>query len=224
MKLHNPYSFVIFDWDGTLMDSTGRIVSAMQTSAANVELPIPSTKAVKGIIGLSMQACMDKLFPEAGEEQRAALLEEYRFQYVEGDDTPTPLFEGVMDSLEWLKGNDIKIAVATGKSRAGLDRVMKEINLLNYFDLSICADEAEGKPHPEMVHRLLDKAGHKKEQAIVIGDSIHDLHMAQNAGVDSIGVTSGANEHEELTPYSPLAVFENVIHIQGWFQSQHKKG
>ncbi|TQV77445.1 HAD-IA family hydrolase [Aliikangiella marina] len=221
MKLHNPYSFVIFDWDGTIMDSTDRIVNAMRKSAKNIGLTIPSESDVKGIIGLSMQACMDRLFPQADEEERAALLEEYRFQYVEGDNTPTPLFEGVIESLEWLKSHDILIAVATGKSRVGLERVLREVDLLNYFHSSICADEAAGKPHPEMVQRLMEGAGFKPLQTLVVGDSVHDLHMAKNAGVDAIGVTSGANQHHELDPLSPIAIFENVVELKPWLETRH---
>ena len=218
MKLHNPYSFVIFDWDGTLMDSTGRIVSAMQRSAKNVDLPVPTQSEVKSIIGLSMQAVMDKLFPLADEEGKNALLEEYRFQYIEGDQTPTPLFEGVLEQLEWLKNNDVLIAVATGKARAGLDRVMKEVSLLNYFDFSICADEAQGKPNPEMVLRLLEQTGKKPHEAIVVGDSIHDINMANNAKVDAVAVTSGANEHHELSPLEPVVILDRVTHIRDWLQ------
>jgi len=217
MKIHNPYSFVIFDWDGTLMDSTGRIVSAMQNSAHNVGLPVPTEKQVKSIIGLSMQAVTDTLFPNADEHNRSRLLEEYRFQYIEGDNTPTPLFEGVMEQLEWLKQQEVTIAVATGKARAGLDRVLKEVGLIDFFDHSICADEAAGKPHPEMVNRLMEKFGKQHDETIVVGDSIHDLHMAQNARVDAIAVTSGANQQHELTPFEPIAILDNVNQIRDWF-------
>lgn len=218
MKIHNPYSFVIFDWDGTLMDSTGRIVSAMQTSAANVELPIPSEKQVKSIIGLSMQACMDTLFPDASDDSRQRLLEEYRFQYIEGDNTPTPLFEGVSDQLEWLKSHDIKIAVATGKARAGLNRVLTEVGLLEFFDFTICADEAEGKPHPQMVLNLMQRAEMTHQQTLVVGDSVHDINMANNAKVAALAVTSGANQHHELEPLNPKEIFQKVTEIKQWFQ------
>lgn len=219
MKIHDPYSLIIFDWDGTLMDSTGRIVSAMQTSARNVGLPVPTVTAVKGIIGLSMQACMDTLFPKAEEGSRQQLLEEYRYQYIEGDSTPTPLFDGVLEQLDWLRGQDIALAVATGKARAGLNRVLTEVGLLEFFDFTIGADEAEGKPHPQMVNRTMERVGSNPSDTLVIGDSVHDINMANNAKVDSIAVTSGANQYHELEVLKPKAVLNYVTDLKQWLQS-----
>lgn len=216
--LRNKYSFIIFDWDGTLMDSTGRIVSAMQASAVQVGLPVPDNESVKKIIGLSMQAVMDQLFPMAKGELREQLLEEYRYQYVEADPTPTPMFKGALEHLTWLRDKNIKIAVATGKARAGLERVLKEVNLTGFFDLSICADESKSKPNPQMVYELLDKAACLKNETLVVGDSLHDINMANNAGVDSIAVTSGANAYHELSELKPKAIFDNVNLIQDWLQ------
>ena len=216
MKLHNPYSLVIFDWDGTLMDSTGRIISAMQAAATDVGFAVPSATQVKSIIGLSMQAVLQTLFPTTSDSQRENFLKAYKYQYIEGDTTPSPLFEGVIAQLEWLKSEQITIAVATGKARAGLSRVMQEVGLLNYFDFSICADEAESKPHPQMVERLMQSANKQPHQTIVVGDSVHDLHMAKNAKVAAIGVTSGANLFDELTPYEPITILPQVAEFKDW--------
>ncbi len=215
-KLRNKYSFIIFDWDGTLMDSTGRIVSAMQATAREKQLPIPSVEAVKSIIGLSMSAVMDQMFPSADSQMRDELMEIYRYQYVEGDNTPSPLFEGTIPLLEWLKKEGIPIAVATGKARHGLERVLKESGLTDFFDLTICADEAASKPHPEMVEYLLDKASKPLHDTLLLGDSIHDLKMANNAGIDSVAVTSGANSFAELSVHNPITILERVCHLQGW--------
>jgi phosphoglycolate phosphatase len=219
ISLRNQYSFIIFDWDGTLMDSTGRIISAMQATAKQANMPVPSEQQVKSIIGLSMAAVMDTLFPTADQTKRVELLEIYRYQYIEGDQTPSPLFAGTLDLLNWLKSNQIKIAVATGKARAGLDRVMKASNLQDFFDFSICADEAESKPHPQMVNDLLQKANKTATQTLVIGDSVHDLKMAQNANVDSLGVTSGANQLNELEVFQPQVIVDSVCHVRQWLQS-----
>ncbi|MCW8877390.1 MAG: HAD-IA family hydrolase [Kangiellaceae bacterium] len=214
--IREKYSLIIFDWDGTLMDSTGRIISAMQTTARNVELPIPTDEQVKSIIGLGMKEVLDKLFPMAGEEARAMLLEEYRFQYVEGDSTPTPLFEGSLSLLNWLKEKRVLTSVATGKARNGLQRVMNEVGLIDFFDHSVCADEAESKPSPSMIDILLENSGKTKRETLVIGDSIHDLQMAVNAGVDALGVTSGANSSAELEQHQPIAILESVCHFKAW--------
>ncbi|MDH5630464.1 MAG: HAD-IA family hydrolase [Gammaproteobacteria bacterium] len=215
--IKNKYSFVIFDWDGTLMDSTGRIVSAMQTSAGIAGLPIPSEKAIRNIIGLSMDEAMDAIFPDACEDLRQQLFGIYRKQYVEDDPTPSPLFEGSLNLLDWLKSIGVEVAVATGKARHGLQRVLGTVGMENYFKHSICADEAHSKPHPQMVELLLERTGKPAEETLLIGDSIHDLKMASNAGVDSIGVTSGANSYQELEEHQPVTILERVCHLQEWF-------
>ncbi|MGX5174054.1 HAD family hydrolase [Aliikangiella sp. IMCC44653] len=213
------YSFVIFDWDGTLMDSTGRIVSAMQTSAKLTGLPIPTKEAVKSIIGLSMQAVMQTLFPGCDATTKEKFLDIYRHQYITGDTTPSPLFDGVLENLNWLKQQSISIAVATGKARAGLNRVLAEVDLLDFFDITICADEAQSKPHPEMVEHLMQRMGKSKPETLVIGDSVHDLGMANAAGVASIGVTSGANEYDQLAEHKPLSILKNVAHFKAWCEA-----
>lgn len=217
-KLKNKYSFVIFDWDGTLMDSTARIVSAMQASAKIAELPIPSEKSVRNIIGLSMDAVMDQIFPDANLSLREKLFGIYRKQYVEDDPTPSPLFSGSLSLLNWLKEKQIPIAVATGKARVGLQRVLDEVALTDFFDFTICADEAQSKPHPEMVSYLLNKANKNADETLLLGDSIHDLKMANNAGIDSVGVTSGANSFDELKQHQPITILERVCYARDWFE------
>ncbi|TQV87380.1 HAD family hydrolase [Aliikangiella coralliicola] len=216
--LRNRYSFIIFDWDGTLMDSTGRIVSSMQSTAKIADLPIPSEESVKSIIGLSMDAVMDTMFPSANGSLREKLFEIYRHQYVEGDDTPSPLFQGSLPLLNWLKQINIPIAVATGKARHGLTRVLNEVNLIDFFDHTICADEAESKPHPEMVERLVVDANKSKQETLVIGDSIHDMKMANNAGVDAVAVTSGANQSEQLSEHNPVSILPRVCDLRQWLE------
>ena len=218
--MKKQYSLVIFDWDGTLMDSTARIISCMQQTARIADLPIPTTKAVKGIIGLSMDAVLDKIFPGSEKNHRKELTDIFRQQYVELDTTPSPLFDGSLSLLNWLKEREYIIAVATGKARVGLNRALSSVNMLDFFQHSICADEAMSKPHPEMVNRLLADTATPAEQAIVIGDSVHDLKMAKNAGVDAIGVTSGASTFDELLVHSPIKIFEEVHHAREVFESK----
>lgn len=216
-KTNRSYTFAIFDWDGTLMDSTARIISCMQETARIADLPIPTVAAIKSIIGLSMDTVIDKMFPGAETHRRKFLTDTYREQYVELDSTPSPLFNGSLGLLNWLRERDILMAVATGKARAGLNRALESVELLNYFEFSVCADEAMSKPHPEMILRLLEQTGKTIDETIVIGDSVHDLGMASNAGVDSIGVTSGANSFDELSVHQPIEIYEQVDQIRQHF-------
>ncbi len=153
-QFNKHYKHIIFDWDGTLMDSTGRIVSAMQSTAENLSLAVPSIDAVKSIIGLSMDEVLDRLFPHNKGSIRDEILDEYRYQYVVGDNTPSPLFAGSLSLLNWLREQGITISVATGKARHGLHRVLSEVDMVEFFDFTICADEASSKPSPHMVDIL----------------------------------------------------------------------
>ena len=165
-----------------------------------------------------MDAVLDKIFPGSEKKHRKELTDIFRQQYIDLDPTPSPLFDGSLPLLNWLKENEYILAVATGKARAGLNRALSSVDMLDFFEYSICADEAMSKPHPEMVNRLLAKTSTAAEQAIVIGDSVHDLKMANNAGVDAIGVTSGANTFNELSEHSPLKIFQQVHHTREMFE------
>lgn len=215
--LKEKYSFVIFDWDGTLMDSTGRIVSSMQAAAQIHGLSVPSTEKIKSTIGLSMKGVMDSIFPNMEQSIEEDFFKTYRDQYVEHNDTPSPLFPGSLDLLNWLKSKDVLLGVATGKARHGLKRVLDMTELTDFFDFTICADEAESKPHPEMIYHLLKESQVKPEQALLLGDSIHDLKMAENAQIDSIGVTSGASQHNELNQHNPVTILDSVCYLKSWF-------
>ncbi|GAA4355058.1 HAD-IA family hydrolase [Kangiella marina] len=199
---------IVFDWDGTLMDSTGRIVSAMQTTARNLKLPVPSDDEVRAIIGLSLSNCYRQLFPEV--EDHDWITEEYRYQYVDGDKTPSPVFEGVEAVLAKLKDDGYYLSVATGKARDGLDRVLNESKLKHFFDFTIASDESNSKPDPAMLHTLMKHFDVKPEQTIMVGDTSHDLKMAQNAGALGVGVTYGAHRVDILRQHAPLAIINDI--------------
>jgi len=210
----NSYKLIIFDWDGTLMDSIGRIVSSMQTAAANCSLTVPSNEQVKEIIGLSLPIALNILFPKNNDKQNEAMLAQYKFQYVEGDDTPTPLFENALNLLAALKNNDKLLAVATGKGRQGLQRVFNITDTEKYFHASRCAGEVLSKPDPDMLLSLLDELAVFPEHALMIGDTSHDMQMAQSAGVDRIGITLGVHNREILNQYKPKAVVDSLAELQ----------
>ncbi len=208
---------LIFDWDGTLMDSAPRIVSAMQETARVLKLPVPDESAVRHIIGLSLEHTFELLFPGTETAEYSKLFEEYRYQYVEGNHADTPLFEGVEETLYWLKSRGYELAVATGKRRPGLERVMKDLPIEQVFTDSICAGEAEGKPSPDMLHQLTHRNCWLKEQCVMIGDTSHDLLMANNAQVASIGVSYGAHTVESLKECSPALIIDDIRELQQVF-------
>lgn len=204
------YQLYIFDWDGTLMDSIARIVSSMQAAAKLTELPIPTDNQVKSIIGLSLDVASQKLFPEITGSQQAQINKHYKQQFIHDNNTPVPMFSGAIDLLTKLKHQNKQLAVATGKGREGLDRVLAISKTLTYFDETICADEAKSKPDPQMLTKLLERFNISASQAVMIGDSIHDMALAKNAGVDSIGITLGVDNEKALNAYQPVAVVDSL--------------
>lgn len=210
----NSYKLIIFDWDGTLMDSIGRIVSSMQAAAAHCSLLVPSDEQVKEIIGLSLPVALDALFPDNNSQQNEAMLSQYKYQYVDGDKTPSPLFDDALTLLTALKRNDKLLAVATGKGRQGLQRIFNETNTEGFFQASRCAGEVLSKPDPDMLYSLLDELSIAPEQAIMIGDTSHDMKMAQSAGVDRIGITLGVHDRKILSQYKPKAIVDSLSELQ----------
>ena len=204
------FPLVIFDWDGTLMDSVGRIVSSMQRTAAQLHLKQPSEIAVRDIIGISLEPAIEKLFGRLSSADMAAFIKVYRQQYVHDDMTPSPLFPGAREMLEDLRARGYTLAVATGKARHGLERVWQEADIRHLFHASRCADETASKPNPLMLTELLDETGYDVAHAIMIGDSTHDMQMAQNAGMARIAVRFGAHSAEQLAPHQPLAILDEL--------------
>ncbi|WP_285162776.1 HAD family hydrolase [Shewanella goraebulensis] len=200
----NQYQLVIFDWDGTLMDSIGKIVDCMQCVASDLSLPVPTDQQVRDIIGLSILPAMENLFPNNA-DQYDDLLEAYKNYYLNINVTPSPLFDGIETVLTEIQAAGHTLAIATGKRRAGLDRMLAETGLGQYFVATRSADEAESKPHPSMITSLLEELNIAPEQAVMVGDSKLDIAMANNAGVSSIAVTYGAHSLEELLSQNPTA-------------------
>ena len=208
------YKLVIFDWDGTLMDSIGRIVSSMQAAAIDCLLEHPTNDEVKNIIGLSLPVALEILFPNGPKKKLDRMLEHYKYQYVHVNKTPTPLFDGALTLLNALTQKKILLAVATGKARQGLQRVFEMTETEHYFHASRCADEANSKPDPQMVLSLLEELNILPEHAVMIGDSSHDMAMAQAAGIDRIGITLGVHDKKVLNTYKPQAVVNSLSELQ----------
>lgn len=206
------YSLVIFDWDGTLMDSTHNIVVAIQKTCADLNLPIPSAQQASWVIGLSIYEAAQKIVPEITPEQISEFAERYKFHYFSiGPDIK--LFTGIPELLENLKNRGVLTAVATGKSRYGLDIALKQFGLESNFDTTRTADQTAGKPDPLMLFEIMEELLVKPEQAIMIGDTSHDLLMARNAGIHAIGVSYGAHNRRELDELQPNHVAESVSEL-----------
>ena len=200
---------VIFDWDGTLFDSIDNICHSMLQAGQLANAPKRAKDDIKNIIGLSLDKAIDTVWPELSSAEQAAIIEHYKTIYVAADQTPPLAYPGVIDMLNKLQDSGIKMAVATGKSRRGLERVMSLTNTNHYFVASRCADEALSKPHPLMLEQILEELNILPEHAVMIGDTEYDLNMATNAGMKSIGVTYGAHEEERLKACLPHAVIDN---------------
>jgi len=213
MSENDVTKLVIFDWDGTIMDSVYRIVESMQAAASRASLPVPTVQAVKDIIGLSLAPAFEQLFGVLSVDKVEQMKEYYRQEYVDAKHSETPVFQGIEEVLDGLKAQGYLLAVATGKSRAGLDRLLSISGLGHFFSDSMTADEAQSKPHPEMIETLLTRLAVKPQNAVMIGDSILDMTMAQNANVRAIGVSYGAHTPEVLAQAQPMAIVDSPSDI-----------
>ncbi|MCG9769118.1 HAD-IA family hydrolase [Pseudoalteromonas piscicida] len=202
------YKCVIFDWDGTVMDSVPKIVNTIHLAAKSCNITPVSDSEAKSIIGLSLPVAMQVLFPHH-EDKAESLASAYKYIYSNEDDTPSPIFEGVEWLLGKLRDRGIKIAVATGKSRSGLNRLMAQNGLTDYFVTTRTACEAESKPHPDMLLQILTELGVDAKDTVMVGDSIIDMNLASNAGVDAIGVTMGVATKEQLSQTSAAYICDN---------------
>lgn len=209
------YSLVVFDWDGTLMDSTHSIVAAIQAACRDMNLPVPPAENASWVIGLSLESALRSAVPDLTDRDVPAFLARYRVHYLLRD-PELKLFDGSGELLASLAGMGVMLAVATGKSRVGLDRALKSTGLVNAFDGTRCADETFSKPHPAMLFELMETLNVEPARVVMIGDTSHDLQMAANAGVDAVAVTYGAHGVAELQACSPLGMVNSVSELREW--------
>jgi phosphoglycolate phosphatase len=210
------FKLLVFDWDGTLMDSEARIVECVQAAVRDLGRELPSREAIRNIIGLGLREAVTTLFPGSDDELLHNIVSRYRVHYLDENSTPSRLFDGAQEVIEALADNEYLLAVATGKGRRGLDQVLAETGLGGYFHATRCADEAFSKPHPAMLEQILDELGVFPHEALMIGDTEYDLEMAANAGVASLGVTYGVHSPQRLARHNPLACLDAVAEIPPW--------
>ena len=206
----------IFDWDGTLCDSLDKIVYCTKAAARDLGIPEPSDESVRDIIGLSLMPAIQKVFPGITDNDLKALLKLYA-QYFKDDDTGSPvLYEGAIETLAHIRDEGHQIAIATGKSRVGLDRVLGSLGLTGYFDGSRCADETASKPNPKMLQELLEEFDTAVTEAVMIGDTEYDMDMARQLDMQRIAVSYGAHEIHRLHPFEPVLCLDRIDELKSW--------
>jgi phosphoglycolate phosphatase len=209
------FDLIAFDWDGTLFDSTKIIVRCIQRAVVDVGGQMPTDKAAAYVIGMGLMQALAHAAPDVPKEKYPELGARYRHHYIAHQDDLS-LFEGVLPLLDALKERHHWLAVATGKSRRGLDDALHTVQLKGRFDGSRTADETEGKPHPLMLHELMREFGVGPERTLMIGDTTHDLQMAVNAGCASVGVSYGAHEPGAFDVLHPLFVAHSIPELHDW--------
>ena len=217
--MQKPVELIVFDWDGTLFDSVGQIVASLLYAAEQFEQSL-TADAAKSIIGLGLPEVAQVLFPNVP-ELHTEILKFYGDHYV-AHSAGDKWFEGISDMLYELKNQNIKLAVATGKSRRGLDRVLSQTNSHDLFEITRAASETKSKPDPLMLAEILQHTGLKPEQAIMVGDTSYDLEMAQNIAMPRVGVSYGVHAIDVLQRFNPLTIANNVDHLHQFLTQQLK--
>ena len=216
MTVNKEYDLIIFDWDGTLVNSVPNIVSALRCAGLENGQADLSDEAYKGVIGLSLDTAILTLYPELDNETVARCRESYRNNYFRLEASPSLPYPGVAEGLENLQQRGFKLAVATGKKRAGLQKSLDANELNHFFSDSRTADDAESKPHPMMLELILEELQIPAGKTLMVGDACFDLQMAANAGIDSVAVTYGAQSRETLSRYSPVLMVDTFDQLVDW--------
>lgn len=218
----NRPELLVFDWDGTLADSEAVIVQSMQVAADEVGLPPCPGHHIREVIGLGLLEAVAQLYPGRTAAEQAGLADSYRQHYLAATVRPVPLFDAVRPTLESLVQAGYLLAVATGKSRAGLDRALRESALTRFFAASRCADETASKPGPLMLQEILGELDVAADNAVMIGDTVFDMHMAVAAGMPALAVATGVHDRERLLQSGALACLDHIGGIGEWLsRPQH---
>lgn len=212
------YPLVIFDWDGTLMDSTRLIASCLQCACRDLGLGVPEFADAKYVIGLGLAETVRYVAPSLNADGAARLVERYRHHFL-ARESEAQLYTGVPEMLADLHGRGVRLAVATGKARRGLERALDATGLRRFFETTRCADEGLAKPHPDMIHVILECTGVEPRAALMVGDTIHDMDLASNAGVDAIAVSYGAHDETLLATRRARARVSSVPELHRWLSA-----
>jgi len=210
------FDLVVFDWDGTLMDSIGHIVRSVRAAIAALDLPERSDEAIRDIIGLGLEEAVAKLYPEADRALRRRIMDVYREHYLNAGPEDERLYPGAEAVLAELHGRGYRLAVATGKSRRGLDRALAATGLWRYLEATRCADETRSKPHPQMLLELMAAVGSVPERTLMVGDTEYDLAMARAAGAHGLAAAYGVHPLARLRRHGPLGHVRSLVEVPDW--------
>jgi phosphoglycolate phosphatase len=212
------YELIVFDWDGTLMDSAAMIVDSVQAAARDLGLEPPSDERARHIIGLGLEEALRYALPDLPEARYEELVERYRHHYLSRDHELV-LFAGATALIDALAAKGCWLAVATGKSRRGLERALGQSGLGPFFHGTRCADECHSKPHPQMLEELMAELAVSPAQTLMVGDTTHDLLMAKNAGVDAVGVSYGAHPRAALEAADSRYLADSMTELDAWLRA-----
>jgi phosphoglycolate phosphatase len=209
------FQLLVFDWDGTLVDSAQAIVDSLQGACVDLGYEPPSDERARHIIGLGLKDALRYAIPHVAESEHRRIVERYRVHFL-ARDAHMALFPGVMAGLERLQQAGSLLAIATGKSRRGLERALDQVDVRRFFVASRCADEGYSKPHPGMLQAVMAELAVRPEDTLMIGDTTHDLDMAANAGVRSLAVSYGAHPKDQLVAAGPEACIDTPSELFDW--------
>lgn len=211
--MNTPWQALIFDWDGTLMDSEARIVNCLRTACVQHGLTDQDDAIYKNVIGLGLREAIRALHPTQPDALIEQLATTYRNLYMVSDTTPSALFPGVTEMLQTLESAGYWLAIATGKGREGLNHVLQQTGLEQRFHITRCASETRSKPHPQMLEEILDQLGLHAHQALMIGDTEYDMEMAHHIGMDALAVSYGVHAADRLLQHPTVGCLHNIAHL-----------
>lgn len=212
------YDLIVFDWDGTVMDSTAVISGSIQAACRDLGLAVPDDETARHVIGLGLDQALHYAVPELTDAMRPALVERYRHHFL-AQDQAIPLFDGARETIMELHEAGYRLAVATGKSSNGLGRALESTGMKNYFHATRTADRTFSKPNPAMLFELMDELDASAGRTLMVGDTTHDVQMAQNAKVDAVAIGHGAHPPEQLLELNPLALVDDFAQLRTWFRA-----
>ena len=218
MSRPRRFDLIVFDWDGTLFDSTALITRCIQSACADIGTPVPSDRDASYVIGLGLAEALQHAAPQLRRERYPELAARYRHHYL-ANQASVLLFDGTLGMLQGLKARNHLLGVATGKTRRGLDDALQTAQLKGLFDSTRTADETASKPHPRMLLELMREFGVAPARTLMVGDTTHDLQLAANAGAASIGVSYGAHEHDAFRGYDTVHVAHSTADLHTWLEA-----
>ncbi|HET7833466.1 MAG TPA: HAD-IA family hydrolase [Gallionella sp.] len=216
--MNRRYDLIVFDWDGTVMDSTAVIAGSIQAACRDLGMPVPNDATARHVIGLGLQQALRYAVPALPEELMPEMVARYRHHFL-SQDQAIPLFDQARETIMELHDAGYWLGVATGKNRAGLDRALESTGMKKYFHATRTADQTFSKPHPAMLFELMDELAVSPERTLMVGDTTHDVQLAQNANVDVVAIGHGAHPPEQLQELKPLALVGDFAQLRAWLRT-----